>query len=111
MSPVELSVPGGEVLHNSLYEDQNPSYLVQDILAVKLQDGTLVDVSWYPQFDPDGAYTVAHYDTACETKLEEMTTRCVAAVVEEIQRVARQSSDWANGSASGPHEVERISRK
>lgn len=111
MSPVEISVPGAEVLYNSLYGDQDPSYLTQDILAIRLQDGTLADIGWYPQFDPNGAYKVIHYDAACEAKLEEMTARCVTEIAEGIHRMARPSWDRANRLASGPHEAGSISRK
>ncbi len=111
MSPVEISVPGAEVLYNSLYEDQHPSFLIQDIAAIKLPDGTLIDVSWYPQFDPKGSYTITHYDAACESKLAEMTTRCVAEVVESIRLMARHSQNLANGAIPDPGAIERISQR
>lgn len=88
MNPVDIVVPGGEVLYNSLYEDQPPETLAQDIVAIRLQDGTFIDVSWHPQFDPNGAYTVAHISADWERHLSEMRTRQVAKVVETIHRMA-----------------------
>lgn len=89
MNPVDISVLGGEVLYNSLYEDASPETLAQDIVAIRLRDGTFIDVSWYPQFDPSGAYTVAHISADWEHRLSEMRTRQVEKVVETIHRMAR----------------------
>lgn len=88
-NPIEISVPGGEVLYNALDENPSPETLGQDIVAIRLQDGTFIDVSWYPQFDPNGAYTVAHISADWEHRLSELRTRQIAKVVEAIQLMAR----------------------
>lgn len=101
MTPVELSIAGAEIIYNSLYDDQDPAFLTQDIAAIKLRDGTFIDVGWYPQFDPGGAYTISHHSADFREKFHEMRTRRVIRVVEAVRLMSRGTRDLALRSVSG----------
>jgi hypothetical protein len=49
---------GARVVVNSLYDSREPGFLTADLLLVELPSKTYIDVSWYPEHDPSGAYTV-----------------------------------------------------
>jgi hypothetical protein len=49
---------GAKVVVNSLYASKDPGFLTQDLLLVELTGKTHIDVSWFPEHDPSGAYVV-----------------------------------------------------
>jgi len=59
VTPNLENVSGAKVVVNSLYDCQDPGFLVQDLLLVELPGKTYIDVSWFPEHDPAGAYIVS----------------------------------------------------
>ena len=51
--------PGAKVVVNSLFDSNEPGFLTQDLLLVELPGKTYIDVSWFPEHDPKGAYTIS----------------------------------------------------
>jgi hypothetical protein len=51
--------PGALVVLNSLFDTKDPRVLTQDLMLVQLPNHTYIDVSWFPEHDPNGAYTVS----------------------------------------------------
>ena len=58
LAPDLSRAPGARIIVNSLYDSKEPGFLTQDLLLVELPAGAHVDVSWFPKYDPSGAYTV-----------------------------------------------------
>lgn len=75
MEPINLAVPGTEILFNSLYATKDPAFLAQDLAVVKLPDGSFIDIGWYPQFDPDGCLKITHFSEDWSERLGVVTTR------------------------------------
>jgi hypothetical protein len=50
--------PGARVVVNSLYHCKDAGFLTQDLLLVELPGKTFIDVSWFPEHDPSGAYSI-----------------------------------------------------
>ena len=50
---------GAKVVVNSLFDSKEPGFLTQDLLLVELPGKTYIDVSWFPEHDPMGAYTIS----------------------------------------------------
>jgi hypothetical protein len=50
--------PEAKVVVNSLFDSNEPGFLTQDLLLVELPGKTYIDVSWFPEHDPKGAYTI-----------------------------------------------------
>jgi len=51
--------PEAKVVVNSLFDSKEPGFLTQDLLLVELPGKTYIDVSWFPEHDPKGAYTIS----------------------------------------------------
>ena len=51
--------PGANVVVSSLFDSKDPGFLTQDLLLVELPGKTYIDVSWFPEHDPNGAYTIS----------------------------------------------------
>ena len=60
MTPLSLKLPrGAEIAFNSLYDSKQPILLIQDVLFVSLPNDIYIDVGWYPEHDPSGAYRIS----------------------------------------------------
>jgi hypothetical protein len=104
MEPVNLTLPSGaRVLFNSLYQSNDPDLLTQSILAVKLADGSVIDVSWFPEYDPAGAYTITWFQGSWDNQKEVIESPDIDRVVREVQRMARQTG--VTGQASWSDEI------
>src|SRR5438552_5832543 len=101
MEPVKLELPAdATVLFNSLYRSTDPAFLTQDVLAVQLADGSVIDVSWYPEYDPSGAYTITRYQGSWDNQIETVERRDIDQVIRDVQRLARQAGVTAEASWS-----------
>jgi hypothetical protein len=60
---------GAKILFNSLHDTKAPSYLTDDLFAAELPGGVFVDVGWFPECDPSGAYEICVYKNAFENQL------------------------------------------
>lgn len=62
----------------------NNEQLTEDIWQFKLPDGSLLDIGWYPDSDPNGAFTCFHISKedpeAWGKPLSEIRTRILSEV-------------------------------
>lgn len=91
MDPVDFGVSGVEIIFNDLYEDAPIELLMQDLAAIKLADGTFVDIGWYPQFDPAGCYRVSRHDREWGEELGYCVARDIRDVIEAVRRFAGET--------------------
>lgn len=59
LTPNLRLTPRARVVVNSLYNSKDPDVLTQDLMLVELPNQTYIDVSWFPEHDPTGAYCVS----------------------------------------------------
>jgi hypothetical protein len=86
VKPVDISIPDtARVLFNSLYRTTDPLWLRQDLLAVKLQNGIVIDVSWHPARDPSGSYTVTAFQDTWDKPICEAETTDIDTVVRIVE--------------------------
>jgi hypothetical protein len=89
MIPVDVAVPlGAKILFNNLHRTKDPRYLTQDLLAIRLPAGRVLDVSWYPERDPSGAYTVTVFCGSWDQQEHEVETRSIDEVVSTVQSLS-----------------------
>jgi hypothetical protein len=93
---------GAKIIVNSLYDSKDPGFLTQDLLLVELPGKTYIDVSWFPEHDPSGAYSVTVFRGHNQIQEAEARTACEA--VKIVERFAVDFSS-AHGNGSGPAEV------
>ena len=58
LTPNLCMAPEAKIIVNSLFDSKEPGFLTQDLLLVELPGKTFIDVSWFPEHDPEGAYTI-----------------------------------------------------
>ena len=58
MNPIDLILPDGSAVYNRLFRTTDPAYLTQDVLAVRLPNGRMIDAGWFPEHDPAGSYLI-----------------------------------------------------
>ena len=103
VKPVDVGIPGtARILFNSLYRTTDPLWLRPDLLAVKLHNGIVIDVSWYPARDPSGAYTVIAFQGSWDQRLCEAETPDLDAVVRVVETWAWLYSYPARSVSSAP---------
>ncbi len=87
---VQLKLPReARVIFNSLHRSKHPARLTQDLLGVALSDGKVIDVSWHPEYDPDGAYTITVFSGAWDRIHSQFETKDIDAVIEQVESFAK----------------------
>jgi hypothetical protein len=102
-------------MFNALYPTREPGYLTDDLYAAELPFGVFVNVGWFPENDPAGAYEVCFYKGRFENQLippvELSDARQVVAVIEHFAGVladARTPAVSASGSQAVPFPEEGV---
>lgn len=74
-----------KVLFNELYDTMPTESLRADLVAIQLVTGKWIDVSWFPQFDPNGEYHVTVFpDSTFEQLIAATTAKTPSEVVEAV---------------------------
>lgn len=104
MNPVILDLPGSQIVSNNLYDTLSPDWLDEDLVFVRLPDGTKVDVGWHGDLDAGGYFKIVRYSTSWNAPLEVVRTGDVKEVIE----VLKQFHDRAVSATSSPRDVALI---
>jgi hypothetical protein len=102
VKPVQLQLPDEAHIVGELYPPGDARLLTDGMLHVGLH-GLCIDVSWYPEHDPDGEYIVTVYQDSWENKVREpLVTRDPGQVASFVERAAAEAlvrvpDDEANG--------------
>ena len=105
--PVRISVPDAQVTWNTLYRTSDPRYLTQDLLLVELWNGMFIDVSWFPEHDPQGAYHITLCQDNWESQLLAWETKSLTDLVLLVQRIVQNYSlpSVSYSCSTGTYEV------
>jgi len=77
-----------------LYSGQSPEYLGQDQLTVELPRGYVIDVSWYPEHDPQGHYVIrVFFEFADQERMLPRRARDFKQMIEIVQELAVRFSE------------------
>ncbi len=90
LTPNLSRVPAARVVVNSLYDCKEAGFLTQDLLLVELPGRTFIDVSWFPEHDPTGSYTVSVFREY--NQIWEVETTSPYEAVSLVERLAQQFS-------------------
>jgi hypothetical protein len=101
MNQIPIDIPGAQVTYNYLYENMPVDWREEDLLFVKLPNGCVIDVGWYPACDPDGWFKITLSDSA-QNEIEAIKLR-------ELERVRDAAQRLATGTDSARHGVTSIS--
>ena len=58
MKPIDLQLGDDVIVKGCFYPTKDPVYLREDLLEIDLPSGLTIDVGWYPEGDPKGAYRI-----------------------------------------------------
>ena len=84
---------GARLVVNSLYDSKDPGFLTQDLMLVELPGKTYIDVSWFPEHDPSGAYLITVFRGHDQiTEAEAKTAYEAVNIVERL--VAPHAGAW-----------------
>ena len=89
---IKLLLPPNSAVVGELNDTLEPGYLCTDLLSVEVPSGVVVDVSWYPEFDPAGEYFVSVFHRTPEDMLFRQSTKSLSEVVKLVQDYA-----WMHG--------------
>jgi hypothetical protein len=88
MDPIAIRVPApARILFNSLYRSRDRSHLTQGLLAIALPDDRFIDVSWYPEYEQEGEYTITVYRHSWDNQELEYEKKDVDEVVTLVERL------------------------
>jgi hypothetical protein len=101
MNVVTPRLPEGcRELFNALYPSRDPQLLTDDLYAAELPDGIFINVGWFPESDPAGAYEICVYLGEFDNLiLKPIETDDLNQVVRRIEKIA---ADFAKGIESVP---------
>ena len=88
MKQIKLNLPklklGQIKVTGQLWDTQDPVYLDQDILDIKLPNGNSIDVGWHPESDPNGSFRIVVYRDYWSNQLTDPITTKDAFEVPQI---------------------------
>jgi len=90
MTAVHLSLPEEAIVRGALYAENDPAYLVQDLLEVELPRGIFIDVGWYPDHDPNGHYRIVVFERSWDNQLADYVTTDVTDVKFQVESLAER---------------------
>lgn len=88
MKPIHLDLPGAEIVFMTLYDSIDPSWLDQDLLFVRLADGSKVEGGWYGTLGKGGCFRLVRYKHSWHAPLGEVKT-------DNIQMLVNLLEIWA----------------
>jgi hypothetical protein len=102
--------PGAREMFNALYPTREPRYLTDDLYSVELPGDVFINVGWFPENDPSGAYEVCFYKGQFENQIgppyETANLGEVIAVIEGVAAALMGASAYTPTiSASGSQAV------
>ncbi len=104
ITPNLSMAPGAKIIVNSLYDSKDPGFLTQDLMLVELLGKTYIDVSWFPEHDPSGAYVITVFRDHNQIHEAEAKTAYEArSIVEKL--AVTFSSELANVSCSAGKDI------
>lgn len=99
---------GSRVVWNCLYEPAALESLTDSLYLVVLPNGISIDVGWYPELDPTGAYEICVYRGEFENQLvPPMEVRDTKELIDLLVRTARDFQTVNKTSASGETIIDR----
>jgi hypothetical protein len=91
MEPVALNIPSAaEIVFNNLYRTNDPTLLTADLLGVALPGEMFIDVSWHPERDASGEYTVTVYHKLWDHIEKEFETTFIDQVLLAVEAYSRE---------------------
>lgn len=79
MKPIHLDLPGAEIVFMTLYDSIDPSWLDQDLLFVRLADGSKVEEGGMvrsARVDASGSYDISIRGMHRSAKSRPITSKC-----------------------------------
>jgi hypothetical protein len=102
VEPIDLSDwianGSGARVKGEIFESKDAILLSEDLLEVSLPSGRTIDVGWYPEHDPSGAYRVTLYLGHAGAPLKQFETRDVYEALEEVRVLIETDQAFTAGS-------------
>jgi hypothetical protein len=86
MNPIVLDLPGSQIISNNLYDTLSAEWLDEDLVFIRLPDGTKVDVGWHGDPAAGGYFKIVRYEKSWNSPREIVRTNCVQEVVTALKR-------------------------
>ena len=93
LMPNLANAPGAKLIVSSLFDCKDPGFLAEDMLLVELPGMIYIDVSWGPEHDPSGTYTVTVFRG--QDQIAELETKDAYEAIRIVER-------WASDLTQGP---------
>ena len=91
MNLIQLNVYGSEIVFNNLYDTLSEDWLDEDLVFIRLLDGTKLKAGWYADAEGGGHFKVVHFKTSWDDQLDVVTTESLNEVVRCLEGVAERA--------------------
>jgi hypothetical protein len=91
MNPIILDLPCAQVVFANLYDTLSPDWLDEDLVFVRLLDGSKVEVGWYGESGAGGYFKIVRYNSSWNSPLDVVRTGDVGEVVKTLKRFNEQA--------------------
>jgi hypothetical protein len=92
MTPININAFGSEIVFNNLYDTLSADWLDEDLVFIRLSDGTKVEVGWYTDPSDEGHFKIVLFKTSWDEPLEVIRTKDVHEVVKSLEWFALRAS-------------------
>jgi hypothetical protein len=92
MTPIKICTYGSEIVFNNLYDTLSADWLDEDLVFIRLSDGTKVEVGWHADPGNEGHFKIVLFKTSWDEPLEVIRTTDVHEVVKSLEWFALRAS-------------------
>jgi hypothetical protein len=92
MKSITLHPPGARIVFMTLYDTLSEDWLDQDLIFMRLADGSKLEVGWYGQLRTGGHFKIVRYLSSWHEPQEVVRTKKIDDVITTIQRLAVNAS-------------------
>ena len=92
MNLVQLNAHGSEIVFNNLYDTLSEDWLDEDLVFIRLLDGTKVEAGWYADPDGGGHFRIVRFKSCWDDQLDVVRTKSLDEVVRCLEGFAERAS-------------------
>ena len=107
-NPIQLNAHGSEIVFNNLYDTPTDDWLDEDLVFIRLLDGSKVEAGWYADPDSEGHFKIVRYKATWNDPIDVFRVKSVHDLVKCLEAIAERASQPAIQPIPTPTEYHSI---